>query len=120
MDYVSCFEIAAGGYHGASHTGASYFVALELYFGTAFFTDCPGDTAAQNQSSVGGVDNSIRFHLGYIAFEKFQDAIFDVYFHRTNFLIFRLIVYHFQIAMKEKYPLELKKNKLLNCMSACA
>jgi hypothetical protein len=87
VDYVVCFQVAAAGYHCAAHKRPAYFVAFFLDFRAALSFDCSCDTTAQHQLSIGGINNGVGLHFGDIAFEKFQNAIFDIYFHNKNLQI---------------------------------
>ncbi len=110
MNYVFCFQIAAAGYHCTAYKSWAYFVAFFLDFRAAFSFDCSCDTAAQNQLSIGGINNSIGLHFGNIAFEKLQNAIFDIYFHNKNLQIQRTCDYKQKQKIAKNRPQIKSKN----------
>ncbi len=80
MDDVFSLEVSSGCFNSSADRSAADFVALLLYFWSAFSAYSAGDTAAEYQPGIGGVDDGLGVHLGDVTFSQNKQSVVDFSF----------------------------------------
>jgi hypothetical protein len=77
-------QVPGSGYDSPAYMCASYFVALCLYGGSSFSSYGACHTTSEDKPGVGGVNNSVGVHFGYVTFDEGKDRIGDLCFHKKG------------------------------------